>query len=90
MQRRGARPKFAARISTKVFDRNFSKINLGKAQRLTFARWLSLVVDVVNENGHPLISSAVCINRTSALARGFDFNAFSPGLDGIVWINAFN
>src|SRR5207248_10362550 len=87
---RGARSKFAAWIPAKILDRNLAEINFGERHGFPFSRGLSDIVDVVNNDGQPLIACAVSIDSTSRLSRRLNFNALGPRLHRIVWINAFH
>src|SRR5271156_5279033 len=71
--------EFAAFIAPEILPRYVCKVNLGESHWKAFFRGFGLCVHLVNENSHPLFTSAMGVNGTTLFPRCLDFHAFDSG-----------
>jgi len=75
VQRCRTRSKFATGVFPEVVHGHKTQIDFSESERSTIHGGLAVVVDAINEYAHPLVASAVRIDRAASLARRLDLDA---------------
>ena len=77
----GARSEIAALISPKVVDGDVAEVDLSEGHGPSVNGRLGGLVEVVDENTHPLFSSSVSVDSAARLASRLDLNSELAGLN---------
>ena len=76
-----SRSRFASLIFSEIRYANISKTDVGELRGRALLGRLGLIVDLINENTHPLIAAPVSIYSAAIVSRRLLFDTIGTSLD---------